>query len=125
MIRCKNCNSINVKVSDMNFARTKRSGESSAKAGLPKKQFHCLDCKTTWGSDSEAYKLYFEYGDLRPRTTMVAQTMKPGGTYTAVYIKPEELMRRHELAKILFDKYRSCLDLGAEEWYDIELDSRH
>ena len=124
MIHCKNCNSINIKVLNLDFARAVNQHDQAVKFNFSKRQFHCLDCETDWNSDPEAYKAYYEYADLLPRTTLVAHVMKPGGTYTAQYIKPEELTRRKELAKILFDKYRSFLDIGAGEWYDIELDAK-
>lgn len=124
MIPCKNCKSINVKVSSLDFARVKREGESAAKAGLPKNQFHCWDCGDEWFSDPEAYKVYFEYCDLKPRTTLVAEMIKPGDMYRVQHVDSNELMRRKELAKILFAKYRSFLELEAGEWYDIELDAK-
>lgn len=125
MIYCINCNSINVEVTSMDFARRKMEGQASAKAdSIPKNRFMCMDCSSNWNSDPEAYQHYFEYANLIPRTTFVAQTMGPGGTYNAQYINPDELDRREELAKIILDKYRSYLDIGPVEWYNIELDAQ-
>lgn len=125
MIYCINCSSINVQVKSMDFASRKIEGQASAKANnLPKNRFMCTDCQSNWNSDPEAYKLYFEYANLLPRTTIIAQVVRPGGPYVAQYLNPDELIRRKDLAKILFSKYKSYLDLDAGEWYDIELDAR-
>lgn len=125
MIYCINCNSINVEVTSMDFARRKMEGQASAKADVfPKERYMCTDCESNWNSDSEAYQHYFEYANLIPRTTLVAQTMGPGGTYNAQYINPDELNRREELAKIILDKYRSYLNIDPVKWHDIELDAQ-
>lgn len=122
MVKCKNCKSIDVKVLDLNFARRKNEGEPTVKGNIFKKQFCCRTCGSEWYSDPEAEKLYFEYKDLKSRTTLVAQIVKRGEPYRVQYIKPDELMRRKELAIILFDKYGSYLDIDPGEWYDIESD---
>ncbi len=123
MVTCKNCKSTNVKVYDLNFAHRKREGEPSAKVGLSQYQFHCRTCQNMWEFDPEAKKVYFEYANLKPRTTLVAHVMKPDGTYTPQYIKPEELMRRKELARMLSSTYKSHLNLDPGEWFEIERDA--
>lgn len=125
MTYCINCNSINVQVKSVDFARKKMEGQASAKANtLPKNRFMCRDCGNNWDSDPEAYKLYFEYAGLLPRTTIIAQVMKPSGTYVVQHLDLGELARRKELAKILFSKYKSYLDLDVGEWHNIKLDTQ-
>jgi hypothetical protein len=123
MVYCSKCNSINIRVHDLGFAKKIQDGQLAPKFENSKQQFICDSCNHSWFSDPEAEKLYFEYVGLKERTTLVAKTMKPGGTYTAQYINPQELMRRGELAKILFLKYKSYLDISPEEWYNIEFES--
>lgn len=123
MVRCKKCNSINIKVLDLNFAKRKNEGQPSAKAEDPKKEFYCYGCGDSWFSDPEAEKLYFEYKDLVPRTQMVAQTIKRGEPYKINYIKPHELSRRIEIAKILKEKHQHDLELEAGEWFRIFQDA--
>lgn len=108
----------------MNFARKKAEGESATKDNVLKKEFYCYNCSDLWFSDSEVEKLYFEYKDLVPKTEMVAQTIKRGEPYKVNYIKPNELHRRIEIAKILASEHQHDLDLEAGEWFRIFQDAR-
>ncbi len=126
MIYCQNpdCNSKDVKVNSLDFAMVKREGEPSKKSGAyPKQEFHCWKCNSIWYSLDEAFETYYEYKDLVPQTTLTAQTMGPGGSYQSKYIDRDKQSRRYELAKIIYKKYSSYLDLSASDWDKIKRDS--
>lgn len=54
---------------------------------------------------------------------MFAQDMSPGRKIEPQYINPDELMKRHELARKIVNSYRHVLDLKPGEWFDIEQDA--
>lgn len=124
MIYCLSCNSLNVEVLETNFYSEKVGDDVSKELKIPNKEFYCQNCSNAWYSDPVAYKLYMEYLELIPRTTLIAQTIKSGGSYTVQHIDYEGLVRRKELAKILSEKYKSYLDVNPGEWYEIERDAR-
>lgn len=124
MIRCGNCKSILVKSIDLNYAKVKNEGEPADTSDLVPEYFQCESCSYGWFVDPEAEKLYLEYKDLVPKTSVVAQVVRPGGTYHVHYIKPDELSRRIELAKILTEKHQHNLNLEAGEWFEIIQDAR-
>ena len=124
MVICKECDSLDVRVNDGNFARTKREGEPSAVHTYNKKFFYCEQCESKWESTPEAEKDYLDYLWLKGRTTMLAHEMPRDGSYgPPAHIDGAELMRREELAKKLVESYRHLLDLAPDEWYEIEQDS--
>ena len=122
MVFCKNkdCNSILVKVSDLNFALVKPEGEPAAKAGLTKKEFYCQSCGEIWMFDPKVESLYFEYRDLKNKTMMVAQDVDATKRIEVPYISVNDLMRRTEIAKDLVTNYKHMLDLEPGDWYDLE-----
>ena len=123
MAYCLNCKSTNVKVADANFTELKLEGQLAAKHTESKYYFHCWNCESDWESDPEAQRDYYEYDGLRNSTTFVAHSMKPSGKIEAQYINPDELLRRHELAKKIISSYRHLLDLSPGEWFGIEQDA--
>lgn len=64
--------------------------------------------------------LYKEYKELLPKTKFHAERLVPGKKLTPKYIKPEDLMKRHEIQKELAKKCKSYLDLKPHEWFEIE-----
>jgi|SRR3989338_10430212 len=123
MVHCLNCKSTKVKVTNANFASVKLERQPSAKQTENKCFFHCWDCESDWESKPEALDDYYEYEALRGRTKLVAHDMRPGVKIEAQYINPDELMKRHELAKKIVDSYKHLLDLKPGEWFDIEQDA--
>lgn len=124
MVHCLNCKSTKVKVFDANFAELKPEGQPAVKHSGSKFLYHCWNCNNDWESIPEAEQDYFEYDALKSRTTFVVNEVKPGKSIgPAAYIKPDELLRRHELAKKLVDSYKHVLDLKPGEWFDIEQDA--
>jgi|GEM_PF-2556350 len=123
MIRCKKCKSILVKVFNLNFAKRKLEGQAASKIGSTKKQFLCQSCSEEWFFDPNCEKLYFEYLDLKPETTLVAHNMGSDGTYEAQYIDPNKLMRRLELARELIRSYQHMLDIGPDLWLQLSQDA--
>lgn len=81
MVICPQCKSINVRVANGNFARTKGEGQPSAKHSYTKLLFHCWDCEHNWESTPEAEKDYFEYVHLRSRTEIAAGDLGKDGSY--------------------------------------------
>lgn len=66
--------------------------------------------------------LYEEYKKLVVSTHIEAQILKPGQSYKVNYIKPNELMRRKELAKELVENYKIFFEGRPAEWFDLERD---
>ncbi len=125
MVICKNCNSMNVKVANGNFASAKPEGQPAVVHKFNKYFFHCWDCESNWESIPEAEKDYLDYVWLRDRTTLVARSMGSDGSYgPAQFIEASELMRRTELAKKIHGSYRHLLDLDPGEWHEIDQDAQ-
>jgi hypothetical protein len=126
MIYCKKCNSINIAIIDKNFAHLKKEHCPAVKLNLLKIQYHCRDCESDWNFDPKASEIYSEYIDLKHKTALTAHDMKHNKTIhlSYTYINGNELMRRKELAKILFNEYKSHLNLNPENWHDIEFDAK-
>ena len=125
MVTCSKCNSINVKVSSMDFATAKPEGMPADKHTLNKFSFWCYECNNTWISDPQSQRDYLDYVWLRDRTTMVVRDMGKDGSYhPSSIIDSGELMRCDELAKKIISSYKHMLDLPPEEWLSIEEDAR-
>lgn len=122
MIICK-CGSIRVDVKNLDFARAKPEGASTAKYTGPHHSFYCYDCKLQWKSVPENWKLYYEYQSLVPKTTFLVHDMKDGNYGHAPHIDANDLMRRDEIAKILVESYQHLLNLSPSEWHNIKLDA--
>ena len=124
MVRCPNCKSISVKEIDMNYASVKKEGDPADSSELLPEYFQCETCSHAWFADPSAKKLYLEYKELVPKTEIVSQIARPRGTYTVYHIKPEELSRRLEIARILTEGHQHDLNIGAGDWYEIFQDAR-
>ena len=122
MVYCKNCKSINVKVSDLNFARIKPEGQHTVKHKHNKYSYFCWDCKHDWKSIPEVEQDYHRYLWLRDRTKMIARDMKDGSIQEK-YINSNELLERKELARKITKEYKHLLNISPGDWYDIEEDS--
>ncbi len=122
MIICK-CGSIRVDVKNLDFARAKPEGAPTVKYTGPNRAFYCYDCTSKWKSNSEDWKLYYEYQSLVPKTTFTVHDMKDGNYGPAPYIDQDDLLRRDEIAKILVKSYQHLLDLSPSEWHNIKLDA--
>lgn len=68
-------------------------------------------------------ELYSEYRKLVTSTHIEAQILKPGQPYKVSYIKPEELMRRKEVAKELVNNYKDFFQDKSAEWFDLVSDT--
>ena len=124
MVYCLGCNSINVKISDGNFASVKPEGQPAVKQEHDKNFFYCWDCGSDWESIHGAKDEYFEYLRLRDRTSIVARDLHRGGSYEpAPLINGMELLRRGELARKIFASYRHVLDISYSEWFLIKKDA--
>ncbi len=124
MVRCKNCKSINVKISSLNFAHKKEEGAPSAKAGKISKEYYCHSCSNAWLYDSKCEDLYNEYLKLKSETNLIAHTVKPGVPLIPQHIDINKLMRRTEIANNLVNNYQHILDIGPEEWFILSEDAR-
>ncbi|MEZ4211110.1 MAG: hypothetical protein R3B39_02380 [Candidatus Paceibacterota bacterium] len=120
MVTCKKCNSISVKVSDLNFATVKPEGQPAAKIGHTKKEFYCHSCGEIWMFDLECERLYFEYLDLKRKTMMFVQDLRSLNKIPPPHIESHDLMRRNELAKKLVTGYKHMLDIDPGEWHELE-----
>ncbi len=69
-------------------------------------------------------EVYSEYKKLLVSTHIEAQILKPGQPYKVNYIKPEELMRRKELANELVNDYKDFFEDKPAEWFDLVSDAR-
>lgn len=69
-------------------------------------------------------ELYSEYKRLVVSTHIEAQILKPGQPYKVNYIKPEELMRRKEIANDLVSNYKDFFQDKPAEWFDLVSDTR-
>ncbi len=123
MIKCKNCQSVNVKVSDLNFAKIKPEGWPAAKYTYDKYSFLCLDCNQVWESEPESQKDYYDYMCFRDRTTLVAHKMEKNKKIIAQHINLDDMEQRARLSKKIVNSYKHLLDLPPEEWYAIERDA--
>ncbi len=66
--------------------------------------------------------LYKEYKELLSNTQLHAEFVIPGKELNPQYIKPEDLIKCHEVQKELVKKCKPFLDLNPEEWFEIERD---
>jgi len=68
-------------------------------------------------------EIYKEYLIFREKTTLHAQTVGPGGSYTVQYIVPEDMERRDALKKELLancEIYIDSLDPAAKwDFYNV------
>lgn len=105
----------------MDFASVKVEGVPAEKHTLNKYSFWCDDCGTTWISDPQSQRDYFDYVWLRDRTEMIANEMgKDGSIRMSPAINGDELMRCAELANKIITSYKSTLPLPMDEWIRIE-----
>ena len=113
-----------MKEMDLNFASTKKEGEPADSSELLPEYFQCESCSHGWFTNPEARKLYLEYKELVPKTEAVSQIARPRGTYTVYHIKPNELSRRLEIARMLKDNHQHDLNLDPGDWFEIFQDAR-
>lgn len=124
MIRCSNCESINVRVSNGNLPSVKPEGQPSAMCTYNRNLFYCRNCENKWESIPEAEQDYSEYIQLCYRTRIVSRDLKRDGGYgPALNICPEELSQQKDLAKKIVSTYKHVLNIDCGEWHDIEQDA--
>jgi len=73
--------------------------------------------------DEQLKEKYNEYLELCKRTQMYVQNIIPGRDLKVSMIKSEELMRKHELAKFLYQKIDE-LNLNPNERFVLQTDSQ-
>ncbi|MHB1330928.1 MAG: hypothetical protein ACYCY6_03100 [Minisyncoccota bacterium] len=69
-------------------------------------------------------ELLREYERLKVSTHIEAQILRPGQPYKVNYIKPEELVRRKELAIELASNYKDYFENKPAEWFELQQDVR-
>lgn len=124
MVRCPKCKSILVKSVDLNYASVKKEGEPADSSDFLPEYFQCESCSHGWFADLGAMKLYLEYKELVLKTEMISQIVRPGGTYVVNHIRPNELSRRLEIARILKEGHQHDLNIDAGDWFEIFQDAR-
>ncbi|MBU0767632.1 MAG: hypothetical protein KJ687_00850 [Proteobacteria bacterium] len=108
------------------YARTKSEGEPAVKLNPKqsmKREFQCSSCGHKWKIEEQCVptdleKLMKEWRELNKKTTPIAQRIVPGKPLSIIDIDPNDLVRRHELAKILHDNI-SELDLDPIEHHEL------
>ena len=69
-------------------------------------------------------ELYTEYKNLAVSTHIEAQIHRPGQSYKAYPLSPNELLRRKDIAKKLTENYKDFFKDKPDEWFDLVLDAR-
>jgi hypothetical protein len=124
MVNCQKCRSVNVKVEGLNFAKLKIEGIPAEKGNEEKYSFLCFDCGSSWVSEPQVRKDYYEYLWLKGRTDLIVRDVGARGTYgPPQHIDKDEMMKRAELAKKISSSYTHVLDIDPGEWHDIHLDA--
>lgn len=72
--------------------------------------------------ENHCQKLFEEYKKLEASTHIEAQILKRGEPYKVNYIKPEELMRRKEVAQELVNSCKDFFKDKPAEWFDLQRD---